>query len=76
MVKRLSKLRFLGISIDDKALHKRSNLFEPYACILDIEEDDISLAELANRCRKKNRQFNEWEENVPLAKLTRYLKNN
>ena len=75
MVKRFSKLRFLGISIDVKALHKRSNLFEPYACILDIEEDDISLAELANRCRKK-RQFNEWEENVPLAKLARYLKNN
>lgn len=75
MVKRFSKLRFLGISIDVKALHKRSNLFEPYACILDIDEDDISLAELANRCRKK-RQFNEWEEKVSLAKLARYLKNN
>ena len=75
MVKRLSKLRFLGISIGVKALHKRSNLFEPYACILDIEEDEISLAPLANRCRKK-RQFYKWEGNVPLAKLARYLKNN
>ena len=68
-------MRFLGISIDVKALQKRSNLFEQYACILDIDEDNISLAELANRCRKK-RQFYEWEENVPLAKLARYLKYN
>ena len=53
MVKKFSKLRFLGISIDVKALHKRSNLFETYACILDIEEDDISFAEISKPMSKK-----------------------
>lgn len=75
MDKKFSKLRFLGIRIDVKALHERSNLYEHYACVLDLDDEDISLAELAKRCRKK-RQFDDWEENVPLAKEARYLKKN
>ncbi|MEW8548096.1 MAG: hypothetical protein AB2693_31725 [Candidatus Thiodiazotropha sp.] len=69
MVKKFSKARFLGIHIDVKNLNNSLH----FDGMLDIDDDDISLAELARRCRKK-RQCDNWEENVPLAKLARYLK--